>query len=178
MLWMSSHIDGTELPSCVLTFSCVLTRLFQTLVKMLMEGNEETFCVTLNNREPTSLDKVLLGNPHIVIPKLFPNIEPKPLSSIHQHRYHLYFWCDRDLKYPPSGNVISESLYNTVVLCILKGYWWRSGNVHLVASDFGPSMLQQQMAKKQKMLPFNVAGWFEGTRGWKTGNCQIFWKII
>ena len=43
----------------------ILNKLFPTLVKMLIEGNERTFCVTLNNREPepTSLDKVLLGSP-------------------------------------------------------------------------------------------------------------------
>ena len=34
-----------------------------------MEGKEGTFCVTLNNRELKSLDKVLLGSPvNIVIP--------------------------------------------------------------------------------------------------------------
>ena len=36
---------------------------------MLTEGNEGFFCVTLNNRKLTSLDKVLLGSPiNIVIP--------------------------------------------------------------------------------------------------------------
>ena len=49
----SSHIDVTELPSCVWTFSCVETQSFPILVKMLMEGNEQTFCVTLTNREQT-----------------------------------------------------------------------------------------------------------------------------
>ena len=46
----SSHIDGTELHSCVWIFLSVQTKLCSTLVKMpvLMEGNEGTFCITLN----------------------------------------------------------------------------------------------------------------------------------
>ena len=44
----SSHIDGTDLPPCVWIFSSVQKKQFPTLVKMLMEGNEGTFCVTLN----------------------------------------------------------------------------------------------------------------------------------
>ena len=94
--------------------------------EMLMEGNKGTFCVTLNNRESTSLDKVLLGNPiNIVIPKLFPNMEPKPLSSIHQHHY-LHFWCDRGLKYPPSGNVAQWFCWFvlSVYLFIFPTSWW------------------------------------------------------
>ena len=36
---------------------------------MLMQGKKGTIYVTLNNREPTSLDKVLLGSPlKIVVP--------------------------------------------------------------------------------------------------------------
>ena len=47
-----------------------------------MEGNEGTFCITLNNRELRSLDKVLLGSPiNIVIP-LSPNIYPQYISII------------------------------------------------------------------------------------------------
>ena len=56
----SSHIDGTELPSCVWVFSSLQTKWFPILVKMLMEGNERTFCVTLNNRKVTSLDEHVL----------------------------------------------------------------------------------------------------------------------
>ena len=81
---------------------------------MLMEGNEGTFCVTLNNRELKSLDEVLLSSPKTL---LFHRA--KFLSSIHHYHYpHLQ--CARDLKNPPFGNAVPESLYQTAVLCISK----------------------------------------------------------
>ena len=46
----SSHLDVTELPSIVRIFLSVQTKWFPTFVKMLVEGNEGTFCFTLNNR--------------------------------------------------------------------------------------------------------------------------------
>ena len=135
-------------------------------------GNEETFCVTLNNKELTSLDKFLLGSPiYIVIPasqKFY-----LWLISIIIHTFgSMEIW--RTLLLAMWSRSDWEPLYQTAVLCISKGCWWELSNVHLVEPRFWT--IQQQTTEWWEMLPFYVAGWLEGTLGWKQGIVRYFGK--
>ena len=84
-----------------------------------MEGNEGTFCITLNHRKLAGLDKLLLGSPiNIVIPA-----SPEfylQFMIIDQHHYP-HFRCERNLKNATFSNAVAESLYQAAVLCRSKG---------------------------------------------------------
>ena len=57
ILWRFQSFWWYRAPFYVWTFSCFWRKLFsrQTLMKMLMKGNEGTFCCNLNNRKQKSL---------------------------------------------------------------------------------------------------------------------------